>query len=275
VIDERGYYYQFTGLLNYEDTGIYPNIIWAKEGKRLSRLGNQAIIERSIGFRAWFAGPQIHVCDMYALIDPLMARLPCETRMGWRIGHFMRTAPEGYEETLAIGYNSIANDSLRVFLDRLWVVVRGPIFSFQRFVEMFRFNLGFNQHLVNAYTDVPMIEKTYEQISTPVERGTPVRDSRVTRISRAGLRVELGRVRQSSRLELGIDDRDNYFLQFRRDAELVGSTLILLQRIPGGGIRVDTVAVPDSVIAAGYNQIDIAGVYGDDRYYVGFLRLLE
>lgn len=275
IIDERAYYFQYTGLLNYRDTGIYPNIIWAKEGKRLSRIGNQAIIERSIGFRAWFAGPQIHVCDMYALVDPLMARLPCETRMGWRIGHFMRTAPEGYEATLAIGQNSIADDSLRVFLDRLWTVVRGPIFSWDRLAEMIRFNFGLNQHLVRAYTDVPLTEKRYSEISTPVERGTPVKDPRVTRISRAGLKIQLEREVHATRLELGIEDRDNYFLQFRRESHLVGSTLILLQRIQGGGIRVDSVAVPDSVVSAGYDEIEVSGVYGDDRYYVGFVRLLD
>jgi len=54
----------------------------------------------AIGLLGFTAGPGFHGIDPLALADPLLARLPVAPGTTWRIGHFERPLPGGYEETL-------------------------------------------------------------------------------------------------------------------------------------------------------------------------------
>ncbi len=56
---------------------------WAVEGK-------------AAGFVGYFAGPDVHIIDIYALGDALLARLEVVDYKPWRIGHFQRDLPNGY-----------------------------------------------------------------------------------------------------------------------------------------------------------------------------------
>lgn len=87
-----------------------------------------------------------------ALVDPLLAQLP--TAEGeWRIGHFQRQLPEGYLESLETGENLIGNPYLKIYYDKLLVVVSGEIFKIDRFVEIWRINTGYYDDLVHNYVE--------------------------------------------------------------------------------------------------------------------------
>ena len=43
----------------------------------------------------YWAGTDKRILDLYALCDPLLARLPIGDRP-WRIGHYRRTVPAAY-----------------------------------------------------------------------------------------------------------------------------------------------------------------------------------
>ena len=101
VGDERRFYYRDAGLLQYARGVELPRSRFVAEGKAFRAVG-KPIVRRagSVGYRGYFAGPEVHLLDYYALGDPLLARLPALYNPNWRIGHFTRFVPEGYEATL-------------------------------------------------------------------------------------------------------------------------------------------------------------------------------
>src|SRR5438876_1054820 len=99
-----------------------PPATWRK--RRRSSRGLRASSSTSFGYSA---GPKVHVIDVGGLGDPLLARLPC--LQPWRVGHFMRSLPSGYEETIATGTNRLADSRLVDFYEPLALITRGPIWS--------------------------------------------------------------------------------------------------------------------------------------------------
>ncbi len=150
IADERANYYHNTGLLVARQRAEPPDHDWALEG-RAARLAGPAVVQKaSVGFFGYFAGPQVYVVDLLGLGDPLLARLPPNDAT-WAIGHFGRSAPDGYVETLVTGENRIEDRNLAVYYDKLSVVIRGDLFDVGRLVEIWRFNTGAYDHYRDAY----------------------------------------------------------------------------------------------------------------------------
>ena len=85
--------------------------------------------------------------------DPLLSRLPVSDPHQWRIGHFERTLPEGFLESVGSGDNRIADPALRSYYDHLRTIARGPLWSAQRMREIALFNLGRYDDLLDAYLE--------------------------------------------------------------------------------------------------------------------------
>lgn len=148
IADERGYYYPGTGLLarlrhdfaehEYIQAGRQARAIMAGQGEAF-----QAV--ECIGFYGYYAGPRMHIIDVMALADPFLARLPVGNPAdprSWRIGHFERTLPAGYRETIAGGRNVIADPQLARLYDDVHLVVAGPLFTRERWAAIRRLNVG-------------------------------------------------------------------------------------------------------------------------------------
>jgi len=58
----------------------------------------------------------------------------------WRIGHFERAIPDGYEETLATGRNVIHDQEVARFYDRVTLIVAGPLWSRARLQAIVQMN---------------------------------------------------------------------------------------------------------------------------------------
>jgi arabinofuranosyltransferase len=110
----------------------------------------RVLVTRALGKIGYQEGPNIYVIDEFALADPLLARLPVVNRY-WQIGHFYRDLPEGYMETLQSGSNQIVDPDLALYYDRLDVVIRGPLFSWERMREIWKFNTGGYDGLLERY----------------------------------------------------------------------------------------------------------------------------
>jgi len=80
---------------------------------------------RNIGFFGYYAGPGVHIVDLMALIDPLLARLPAI--WPWRIGQFERRIPEGYAESTRSGTNRITDFETAVVYDGVRLITQGPL----------------------------------------------------------------------------------------------------------------------------------------------------
>ena len=149
ISDERGFYYQWTGLLPVLHGTRVADTPWALEGRALAARGPRVVPSRSVGIVGYYAGPAVHIVDIYALCDPLLARLPSTD--AWRIGHFERRLPDGYLETLATGRNMIRDPGLSELQRRLEVITREPVWTRQRFETAVALNLGGYDELVGPW----------------------------------------------------------------------------------------------------------------------------
>jgi len=105
-------------------------------------------IAEALGEPGYKKGPNTYVIDYYALSDHLLARLPVSE---WEIGHFRRDLPEGYLETLQTGENQIADPDLALYYEKLQFVVASPLNDPSRLAEIWKFNTGQYDHLLENY----------------------------------------------------------------------------------------------------------------------------
>jgi arabinofuranosyltransferase len=150
--DERAFYYQGTGLLRadgaFEAPDDHP---WASMGRHLRTIGTRLALRQNIGLHGYYAGPSVHVVDMLALGDPLLARLHMAPGTPWRIGEFLRPIPCGYIQTIQTGRNRIRDPGVAEYYDRLSVVTRGHLLDSRRLAEIWRLNTGQHDHLIAGY----------------------------------------------------------------------------------------------------------------------------
>lgn len=153
VADEHMYYASATGLLNFRRDIAMPNFLSAQMGLQAQLHHDKVDVHSAIGYFSFEAGPQVHVVDDLALTDPLLARLPLDPTksQNWRIGHFPRPIPPGYLETLETGANKIQDPDLAQYYAKLHDVISGPLFSSQRLLEIWNFNTGAYNSLLQHY----------------------------------------------------------------------------------------------------------------------------
>ena len=97
IVDEREFYYSETGLLTVLESGRSDQAGMSQLGLRL-RLLPQVTPYHAVGMVGYYAGPGLHIIDLNALTDAFLARLPATPH--WRIGHFERQMPAGYQATV-------------------------------------------------------------------------------------------------------------------------------------------------------------------------------
>jgi arabinofuranosyltransferase len=144
VADERGFYYAWSGLLRspkFDEPAVAEQLHGPLEFRRPPDGGaGEVKVLSQLGFYG-FASPRLrHVADLFALVDPLLARLPAMDPWDYRVGHYRRKFPDGYLETLQSGENRIADPRLRAYYDELRLVVRGPLFTQERWRAIARLN---------------------------------------------------------------------------------------------------------------------------------------
>ena len=102
--------FEGNGLLKGRLGDSRPDHPGVDDGLELRAGGRQVVTRYSIGFTGYFAGPDVHIVDVLALTDPLLARLP--SIPGARVGHYQREIPVGYLESLRANGNLIADPDL-------------------------------------------------------------------------------------------------------------------------------------------------------------------
>jgi len=152
ITDERGIYMGTLGLLRSLEFGapraVYTRDDWIFRPKRKTRVE----LVGPLGVAGYRFGPNVHVIDLNALADPLMARLPLQDPNHWRIGHFRHIIPEGYLETLESGNNMIVDENIALYYDKLALVVRGELWNWARVIEMWNLNMGKYDYLLENVT---------------------------------------------------------------------------------------------------------------------------
>ncbi len=135
IADERGFYFQRTGLLpvilknNYNYTFAAPS---SSEHKAISCF---------IGQRGWVMPLDKYIIDPLALTEPYLARLPA--RNNARIGHYERALPPGFIKSRVMGDNRLVGEEMRALYDDVVLVTQGPdLFSGARLAAIWRLNTG-------------------------------------------------------------------------------------------------------------------------------------
>ncbi len=150
IVDERQYYIVEAGLMYDKRDTMAPYHNWAVHGLSVKAKNKSTEIFGSVGMMPYFAGPGVYFIDPLALTDPLLARLPLSPGENYRPGHFYRAIPEGYRESV-VGENQVAHPTLALYYDKLRLVTRGPIWSWERFVTIFELNTGKYDYLLEQY----------------------------------------------------------------------------------------------------------------------------
>ena len=173
-MDERGKYYQNTGLLpglRKEAGAPYPDHWWAmrsrevrqgnlhpeilpdlEEGHFIALAADDSTVVAAwmnIGLSGFYAGPKVHIIDAIGLSDPLLARLPARENPDAGAGHDSRIMPAGYLESVTTGVNQFADAELGAYYDVLLTVVQGDLLSLRRLVAIWKMNTGANQQWIN------------------------------------------------------------------------------------------------------------------------------
>lgn len=139
VVDERGYYWHGTGLWAGSNLRDGPTHPFVADG--LAARGTDLSTKAVIGLYGFHAGPAHHVVDRLGLADPLLARLPADTRDGWRIGHFRRAIPDGYLASIRTGTNRITDPEIARLYDDVRLATRAPLGSAGRWRAIVRLQL--------------------------------------------------------------------------------------------------------------------------------------
>jgi arabinofuranosyltransferase len=141
VTDERDCYRAHTGLIANVRATKYKKHEYYELGVGHRRKGAAVYAKNVVGLEGFAAGPKVHLIDQFGLTDPLLARIPFEPPdRSWRIGHFYRTPPDGYVESVRTGKNLLKDPCLARYYERLRRVTHGPIWSWSRFEDIFWLN---------------------------------------------------------------------------------------------------------------------------------------
>lgn len=152
IADERAFY-RPTRAWYYNGTFDSHRIL----DDRSYRLAEQALkdpddiyIFGAIGALGYYA-PGVRFVDFHALTDPLLARLPIQDPLSWRIGHFKRDIPDGY--LFAIRHNRLdqMHPALAAYYAPLKLIVSGDLWDPRRLKTILDFNLGKYDHFKEEY----------------------------------------------------------------------------------------------------------------------------
>ena len=142
IADERRIYAGRTGLLAALKRNS-PRVVYSQDDwLYTAEYPREVHVFGPVGINGFRDGPNIHVIDKNGLADPLMARMPLEDTQDWRIGHFHHLIPDGYEETLSSGTNMIRDANIALYYDKLSIVVKSPLWDWNRIIEIWNLNTG-------------------------------------------------------------------------------------------------------------------------------------
>ncbi|MHC1741209.1 MAG: hypothetical protein AB9897_08885 [Anaerolineaceae bacterium] len=148
IADERMYYFYENGLTSGKDWKDLPHYYWRFDGENYKKNGTKIIVNTCIGMSGYYAGPNVIIVDALGLSDAFLARLAPNLGAGFRIGHFVRNIPEGYQETLVDGKFEIKPQNLNLYYQHLYPIIHGDLWGAQRWQEIIKMNFGQYNYLL-------------------------------------------------------------------------------------------------------------------------------
>jgi arabinofuranosyltransferase len=266
ITDERRYYYPQSGLLTVRRGVAMPDHKWLYMGFDLATRRVPVFWTDAAGFIGYAAGPHVYLMDRYGLGDPLIARLPADAP--WRIGHFARTAPEGYLESRESGHNIVRNPAVSEYLHHLQVITEGPIWSSERWRAIVGMQTGRYDRLIESYGRV---DRSLADLSEPKAEGADWNLPANAVLTLRGLLVPLPGETRGGKIELSVSRNDRYIVELDLGGRSVYDSQIDQRMQSDSSLTTHTIQVPGHVT---FDAVRVRPSKGDARYAVGHLRLL-
>jgi len=262
VTDERLYYAEDSGLLQLNRSFFAKTYPIENNFTTLVPFAQSArtITAPTVGALGLAVGPGVHVIDELALGDPLLARLPAVYNPAWRIGHFYRTIPAGYVESIEHGQNRISDPQLAQYYDALRLIVSGPLFDGERLRTIVAFNLGQYDHLVDtfAYTYPTVTRMAFSDMQY-------VNSDYAVPITHDGLYVVFESLNNSSRIALELGQITAYDVIFFKQKQQIGTLYIPGSVTITAPLVQHQLTVPTAIHERGYDAVHIRPRLGREQ----------
>ena len=240
-----------------------PRQRWVAEALAVRAEGRRVVVRNSVGFFGYTVGPDVHVIDELGLGDALMSRLPPAWRPRWRIGHFFRIVPEGYEETLLSGQNRMTDPRLAEYYDALSLILKGRLFDAKRWSAIVAMNLGRYDSLidVDAYRFPGQIEISVAgtPASQPVDVVGPEGG---WSLPLAGFELRFAAATHAENVEAVLDSNHDYLIVFVTDDDEIAREGVWGRPGSEAGFLAHRIAVPRRAARRGYDGIRILPAKG-------------
>lgn len=280
IADERGFYFQQRGLISGDRFRYRDLPSWRlKKGK--STPSEVKVRCGRLGYKSIYDGPSVHYIDYCALADPLLARLPAKFRKKWRVGHYARHLPVKYESSVKSRKNQLVDRDLAKFYDKVLLITRGDLWSWERLKTIVAMNLGAYDSLINyeRYKGAPRSKAKLSELSRRKPNGSPWNDvDNILIAKNQPLEIDVGEVLLLGHtLDISVDHNDGYELMLLSGERTLWSQRIrpLSTHTSSGsrrrGMHNQSLRIPANVELASVDKIILKVVTGDNAQSVGHL----
>jgi len=274
ITDERLWYYGDFGL--FSPARVDLALSAGRNGMKARResVGELYVIAvKNTGVFGYYAGPSVFVIDQYALSDPLLARLPAERKVNWRVGHYSRVIPDGYIATI-YDLGRMGDEELAQYYDKLAIITGSHLFSPARLVEIWKMNTGQYDYLIDedAYRYPQMVFATLGQIDSLAGPGKAAAD-RIS-FSDSGLQVDLGRAYHAMSIRVCLEGDDEYEIEFHLNNRKLAWQKVS-PALATGDLACQPLEVPAKAAGQGFDRLRVFPMGGNGEYGVGRIELSD
>lgn len=146
IADERAYYVmRGLGFFDlFDESSSLANLVRAYNDWNYNASKRNFVPLVAIGYYSIIKGPSTYVFDYVGLSEPLLSKMPTISKTNFRIGHFFRSVPSGYINTLLTGSedNLITDKKISIYYSKLRNAISGEILTIDRFKDIIDLNLN-------------------------------------------------------------------------------------------------------------------------------------
>lgn len=279
ISNERLWYDETMGLLQQNRISESPYSQLRRTGQEFQRMAGEermTLVENAIGMEGFYAGPNVHIIDLNALSEPLLARLPMVYDYRWRPAHYIRWEQiDGYFETVQTLENQIKDPNLRTYYSYLSQIIHGDLWSWERIRTIFNMNLGKFDHLIDEFylTYPEVISRSYSHVNNIFPLPMSCSDSPGVQFKENGLLVRLPEhLQHSTQLEIALENDKHFQILFLRE----NIQIARIEWFPGvtPGVNFSQgFPIPEEASRSGFDSLIVLPLQGEGMHCLGYVVL--
>ncbi|MGB0679522.1 MAG: hypothetical protein ACPGUV_07675, partial [Polyangiales bacterium] len=272
IVDERAFYAHGSALLYAKPGHRLPWDDNVARALQLRQHKQTPTIAYAVGFLGYFAGPNIHIIDEWALTEPLLARLPPARIIPWRVGHYWRPTPKGYLQARRDGTSDLQDPKLAAYWRRLRTVIQAPLTAPSRWRALWQLNVETPLAPVDRERyHLPHLQRiAVSALPPPPPGGAPLGQPGQVVMDGSGVDVMLPQRWHHAHLHLGLAGQMRYEVQLFRGKQI--TTTQVLGPHPLAQIRTHRIKLTTRQRQRGYDRIRILPFQGKGPFVLASLQ---